>query len=115
MLAIRYTRGALRDIEGARDWWKRNRDKAPTALADSIDTVVGLIADAPDIGVPCRGPMSEGVRRILLPRVRYHLYYRVIGDPATSVDILSLRHTSRAARFVREHAVPYVELQACAA
>jgi len=115
MMEVRRTHAARADIERALAWWKRNREKAPGALAEELDRALTLIATSPLIGVRSSSAKSRVVRRLMLPRVRYCLYYRVVGSPRTYVEILALWHASRRARFVREPAVPYSALPARAA
>jgi len=76
-------------------WWLRNRDKAPFAFADDLDDALHLIADLPRAGEPVRHPTISDVRRLLLTRTRYHLYYAV-DDSSQTVELLALWHTSRA-------------------
>jgi plasmid stabilization system protein ParE len=87
-----FTARALREIEAAEQWWRANRDKAPSAFTEETAAACTLIASNPTLGklVPGR---REGVRRLPIPRIRYYLYYRIRtnGD----IEILSLWHTSR--------------------
>lgn len=81
---------ARREIERAAEWWLENRDKAPNALEEDLANALDLILHAPNLGmlVPSR---TRFLRRILLPRVRYYLYYR---DTAPSVELLAFWHAS---------------------
>ena len=106
MLEIRPTRGASADIH-ALAWWQRNREKAPRALAEELDRALTLIATSPFVGVRSSSAKSRAVRKLMLPRVRYWLYYRIVDSPQTHVELLALWHASRSARFVREPAVAY--------
>ena len=115
MLEVRRTRAAKDDIERALAWWKRNREKAPDALAEELDRALTLIATSPFIGVRSSGAKSRAVRRLMLPRVRYCLYYRVVGSPRMHIEILALWHASRGATFVREPAAAYFVPEAHAA
>lgn len=103
MLPVRFSRGARNDIERALAWWARNREKAPGALREDIEEAARLLSNS----LPRSG--SRGVRRIYLPRVRYYLYYRVVGSPPTQVEVVALWHASRSARTVREPAVAYAD------
>lgn len=81
----------------AEKWWAENRTKAPDALKDEIEKGLLLIQELPSAGERVPHSRLAGVRRILLSRVRYHLYYRVLYETET-VEILSLWHTSRGSR-----------------
>lgn len=91
-LAIRFTPSAERQIGAALDWWARNRTMAPTLLADELDHAISLITSFPDSGIPARASRIEAVRRVILPRSRYALYYRLRNDV---VEVLALWHQHR--------------------
>jgi plasmid stabilization system protein ParE len=82
---------ARREIAEAAQWWLENRDKAPEAFEEDLAEAFDLILHAPHLGilVPSR---IKFVRRVLLRRVRYYLYYR---DTAPGVEVLALWHASR--------------------
>ena len=82
-------------MTAAADWWRRNRFKAPDALAKDLEGALELIATQPYIGAIARVERLRGVRRVLLNRVRYYLYYRVRGTPAVSIEIVAFWHVSR--------------------
>jgi len=69
------------------------RSKSPDAFVSDLENAFKLIALHPGIGALSRNEKLEGVRRIHLARVHYHLYYRVTAEPA--VEVLALWHTSR--------------------
>lgn len=66
---------ALEQAKTAAAWWIENREKAPTLFADEFASALRLLASAPEIGVPFIAARREGVRRYLLWRTQYHLYY----------------------------------------
>lgn len=88
---IAFSARAQREIERAAEWWLENRDKAPKALEEDLAKALDLIVHAPNLGmlVPSR---TRFLRRILLPRVRYYLYYR---DTAPGVEVVAFWHASR--------------------
>ena len=83
---------AQRQFRKALDWWERNRDKAPMALLDDFIETRELIAETPSIGKVYRG-RGPGVRRVLMERVRYYVYYRLNADD--DVEIIAIWHASR--------------------
>ncbi len=95
-LTVKVTRRAAREITKACEWWDANRPAAPGVLRSEIERVFGLIALQPGIGARARNAELDGVRRVHLSRLRYHLYYRARLDQGT-VEILALWHTSRGA------------------
>ena len=91
---LRISRRAGRQIREASGWWLRNRDKAPLAFAEDLDDALHLITELPRAGEPERRGRASGVRRVLLSRSRYHLYY-TIDEAAKTVEVLALWHASR--------------------
>jgi plasmid stabilization system protein ParE len=93
---IRVSPKAEIQIRVAADWWLENRPKAPDAFAEEIERTFDLVRSLPSVGEPVKHPRVSGVRRVLLGRVQYYLYYRTVSDEA--VEILALWHTSRGTR-----------------
>ena len=85
---------AAQQIRTAAEWWLKNRTKAPTAFAEDLEAAFTLIQALPNAGERVQHPTIPSVRRILLGRVHYHLYYSVLVEESV-VEILALWHTSR--------------------
>ncbi len=93
-LAVVFWARAARQVESASEWWRENRQDSPEALSDELVRTLDLIARQPGIGLPATNVRLSGVRRILLPRVRYFLFYRV-APRRQLVEVLAFRHTKR--------------------
>ena len=93
-LPVVFTRRAAREVEEASEWWQANRAGSPDALAVDLAAALSLIANEPRCGVPVVGIRLDGVRRVLLARVHYHLYYR-IAQPTPRIEILAFWHQRR--------------------
>lgn len=91
---LRVSPKAESQIRVAADWWLENRPKAPAAFAEEIERAFELIRTLPSVGEPVGHRRLSGLRRVLLGRVRYYLYYQVTVDEG-SVEVLALWHTSR--------------------
>jgi plasmid stabilization system protein ParE len=61
-------------------------------LDEELAEAFSLLTAQPGIGVSALNTRANDVRRVLLARVHYYLYYRVRGD---EVQVLALWHTSR--------------------
>jgi plasmid stabilization system protein ParE len=85
---------ADREIFSARRWWRSHRLGAPDALDDEFSRALGLLARHPEIGALTTSVRAAHTRRIVLPRSRYVLYYRVV-PAAMRIEILAFWHTSR--------------------
>jgi plasmid stabilization system protein ParE len=89
---VRVTKRAQAQINRVAQWWDENRDLAPEAFDEDLAKAFSLLSVEPGVGAPLLHARAEGVRRVHLARIRYHLYYRVrLGE----VEVLALWHTSR--------------------
>ena len=94
VLPVRIVASAGKAILDAAEWWVTNRPKAPDAFMVELERAIQILSSQPLIGARARNIKLAGVRRLHLPRVHYHLYYRVTSHPE-AVEILALWHTSR--------------------
>jgi len=76
-LPVVFTRRAARQVQAAADWWRVNRKAAPSAFRDDVAAAVALIAEQPASGAPSQSARHRSVRRVHLPLIGYHLYYRL--------------------------------------
>jgi plasmid stabilization system protein ParE len=86
-MIVRFARRAEREVERIDHWWRTNRPDTAQLFASELGAVVTLLTTAPDIGRPYAGKPS--VRRILLRRTRYHVYYTRDND-AGAITIVSV-------------------------
>ena len=59
----------------AAEWWRNNRSKAPQLLARELRHYLKLVAETPSVGRPYQHSAIPDLRRVLLPRTKYHVYY----------------------------------------
>jgi plasmid stabilization system protein ParE len=89
-LRIKVSELADRQIQDAERWWRQNREKAPDAVREELTRIGALIASQPQLGARATNVKLQGVRRIHLERIHYHLYYRVVGSPSQQyIEILA--------------------------
>lgn len=86
---IRVTVPAQRQAKRAMAWWKKNRPAAPNLLRQEIKDALDLLKASPEIGASYECEGIPSLRRRLLPRTRYHLYY-VYDDKAAQIVVLAL-------------------------
>jgi plasmid stabilization system protein ParE len=85
---------AERHLETIRAWWTLNRRDAPLLFLEEIETAFERISRAPRSGALYRRTATSGVRRILLRRTRYHVYYSC--DPESSSAVIrAVWHAAR--------------------
>ena len=93
-LPVVITRRAARQVEAAAEWWRENRLSAPNAFHDDLAAALMLVAEQPACGAATAGTRHRGVRRIQLPRIGYHLYYR-LAPRLGQIQVLALWHARR--------------------
>ena len=87
---VRSTPQAELQILEADLWGLENRDKAPDLFEEELTVAVARLRSAPlMIGRQIRNPFIGGVRRILMPRTRTHLYY-IVDEVLRVVTIISV-------------------------
>ena len=89
------TKRAANQIDAADRWWEDNRAAVPNAIRDDLAAVIERLAELPHSGSRVIGSRHPGDRRIVLPRVGYHLYYRVHDD---AVEILRFWQAHRGSK-----------------
>lgn len=91
---FRVSARASSQIRTAASWWLKNRPKAPEAFGEELERGFELLRSLPSAGEAVSHPRLPALRRILLARVRYHLYYTFSPETET-IEVLALWHTSR--------------------
>jgi len=61
----------LREID---TWWRAHRRVAPNLFTDELDVALLALAEMPTLGVSYHAG-TRTVRRLLLRRTHYHLYF----------------------------------------
>jgi plasmid stabilization system protein ParE len=89
---ISFRRSAAVQVEEAHSWWREHRPAAPLAIREELARALVLIGVQPGLGAPATNIRLRGVRRLLLSRVGYWLYYR---EHAARIDVLAFWHTQR--------------------
>jgi plasmid stabilization system protein ParE len=89
-LRVKISARAGSQIRQVASWWGENRTKASGAVREDVNEALALLTHQPLLGSPCAD--MPDLRRLLLGRLRYFLYYRVTPD---AVEILAFWHASR--------------------
>lgn len=71
------------------DWWRANRPAARGLFADELDGAFQSLAESPGMGQPYASRRVPGVRRLLLPATRHHVYY-VYDESTGNLDVLAV-------------------------
>jgi plasmid stabilization system protein ParE len=85
---------ALAHVRQIETWWRANRPAAPTLFSDELIRLFERLAEgtAPGVKYPFGGAFE--VRRALLARSRYHVYYSLEREE----DLVKVRAVWHAAR-----------------
>jgi plasmid stabilization system protein ParE len=76
---------AVREAERCARWWRANRPAATTLFDDELRAALDQIRAAPQLGSSYLVTSGEEHRRLLLPKTRYHVYYRVMNSGVVRV------------------------------
>ena len=85
---------ALEHAQAIRAWWAENREAAPDLFVDELGAAMRKLATTPRSGAPYESSDVRGMRRLLMPRTRYHVYYTIDEGPRL-VRVHAVWHTSR--------------------
>lgn len=70
-----------------------NRPTAPDLFVVELERMLDVVALMPSLGTPARSERARDVRRVVLKRTSYHVYYRVRGQ---LLQVLAVWHAKRA-------------------
>ena|ERR1041385_4380226 len=93
-LRVEFTALAAQHVREAEEWWRLNRPAAPNAIREELQRLLPIIAMQPRIGSRATNVKLEGVRRIHIRRIWYHIYFHVTGTPEF-LEVVALWHSSR--------------------
>lgn len=68
---------AVRDAERHARWWRENRPAARLLFDQELTAALEQIRRQPDSGLAYPGVAGRDYQRLLLPRTRFHVYYRL--------------------------------------
>jgi plasmid stabilization system protein ParE len=91
-LVVVFQRRATRDAEEIDAWWRENRPAAEGLFAHELDRMLAVVSLLPSLGAPARSERVRDVRRVVLRRTRYFVYYRVRVD---TLQVLAIWHSAR--------------------
>lgn len=73
-MKIRFSARARREANRINSWWIENRPSAPELFTEELGHALELVSLNPGLGTIYESTYGV-VRRVLLPRTRYHMYY----------------------------------------
>ena len=91
-LRVKVSARAAAQIRRAAEWWAEHRPAAPGAVRIDIGEALALLSREPGVGATYEGARAKGVRRLLVGRIRYFVYYAVNEG---TLEVLAVWHVSR--------------------
>jgi plasmid stabilization system protein ParE len=91
-LTVVFGRRAARDVERIDAWWRANRPAAPQLFVEDLERMLSVLALSPVLGSPAASTRTPGLRRALLERTKYHVYFRIRADV---LEVAAVWHASR--------------------
>jgi plasmid stabilization system protein ParE len=85
---------ARRQAEKIEAWWAENRSAAPSLFAREFRDALEHIRQNPGLGTSWPTEKRPDLRRVLMPRTRHHVYFRV-DVPKQVVQVLAVWGTPR--------------------
>ncbi len=74
-MKYRFTGRARLEIERNEQWWRANRQVAPTLFLEELIAAIEQAVNHPELGKMYRDAARPGVRYVILPRTQRNLYY----------------------------------------
>jgi plasmid stabilization system protein ParE len=90
---VEFSPEALGHVEQIAAWWEENRPARPALFRDELEAAVCRLETAPRGGV-FYGRTRIALRRLFMPRTRYHVYYTV-EETDGLVRVHAVWHASR--------------------
>jgi len=87
---VRFRTEAAADVSLARDWYDSKSSGLGDSFVGSLEQIIDLVAELPE-AFP---EIAVGLRRALLSRFPYALYYRVDGEV---INVIACLHTRQSA------------------
>jgi plasmid stabilization system protein ParE len=66
---------ARRQVERASSWWEENRPSAPFLFEQELEAALRHLLSSPRMGVRYPTTKRLNLRRVLLPKTEYHVYF----------------------------------------
>ena len=77
----------VREAERRTAWWRKNRPAARFLFDEELRVVLDRIRAAPQLGNAYVAMAEREHLRMLMPRTRHHVYYRIVSDEVRVVSV----------------------------
>jgi len=79
---------AMRELERRERWWRKNRRAAAELFEQELRTALERIRTTPESGKIFRADSGRTYHRVLMPRTRCYVYYRIVAPDQVLVASL---------------------------
>ena len=102
-MKVTLSKRAEREIERIDSRWRVERPAAPELFTDELDAVLDVLPASPEMG-KIYGTWHHGelVRRVMLEKSEYHVYYAIEDDELVVITVWGARR-GRGPRLGRGH------------
>lgn len=81
-------------MTAAARWWRKNRTLAPQAFDEDLAEFLAVLPQVPLLGALALNERLPNVRRALLERISYYVYYRY-DEAQQRITVLTFWHARR--------------------
>jgi plasmid stabilization system protein ParE len=85
---------AMAQVQTIGVWWRANRSSAPELFSRELAEALEALHHTPALGVRYLERGGVVLRRLLLPRTRYHVYFSYDAE-SELVEVRAVWHTAR--------------------
>ena len=78
-MKLEFAARALKEIERQGRWWITNRPGPVLLFVQELEQAFDLIKATPFLGSIYARKRDKAIRRVLMPKTKYHLYFRHDG------------------------------------
>ena len=78
-MKLELARRAVAQAERCTRWWRENRSSSPGLFDEELRAALDQIRTTPLLGSVYEVVRGQEHRRLLMPRTRYHVYYRIVA------------------------------------
>jgi plasmid stabilization system protein ParE len=82
---------ALAEAKRAKTWWQRNRPAAPGLFEEELRAALATLRTTPIMGAAYEANLGFPVRRMVLRRTAYHVYFGLCGDELVVLSVWGAR------------------------
>lgn len=77
---VELSKRARREAFEVRAWWRQNRTAAPHLFEDELADALVMLQEHPEAGTAFPRPSFPKLRKYVLQRTRYHVYFEYDAD-----------------------------------